>query len=107
MPPHPKPSLLAWILSDESGMWVSGGNSMNKTSYERLVAHAYRKNWWHVLPQDPDVYKKRGKFFASSFDEAEFYGRPFDQPEKVAISKPLVGDERASLGCFEFPHSAS
>jgi hypothetical protein len=67
---------------------------MNKALYERLVAHVNRKQWWHVPPVDPDAYKKRGKFFASSFSAAEFYGRPLDEPQKVWIAKPLVGDEK-------------
>lgn len=62
---------------------------------DRVIAHVNRKNWWHVLPQDPEAYRKRGKFFASSFSEAEFYGRPLDIPQRVVITKPLVGDERA------------
>jgi len=32
-------------------------------------------------------------FLASSFEEAEFYGRPLDQPKRVRIANPLVGDE--------------
>ncbi len=61
--------------------------------HSRLIAHINRKNWWHSPPQDPKAYLKRGKFFASSFREAEFYGRPLDQPDKVKVSNPLVGDE--------------
>jgi hypothetical protein len=60
---------------------------------ERLVAHVNRKKWWHVPPRDTSAYSKRGKFFASSFGEAEFWGRPLDEPQKVKISRPLVGDE--------------
>ena len=67
---------------------------MNKALYDRLVAHVNRKQWWHVPPVDPDAYKKRGKFFSVSFAAAEFWGRPLDEPERVAISKPLVGDEK-------------
>lgn len=67
---------------------------MKSGLYERLVAHLNRKNWWHVPPVDTDAYKKRGKFFASSFEAAEFYGRPLDEPQKVLIAKPLVGDEK-------------
>jgi len=62
---------------------------------ERVVAHVNRKNWWHVPPQDPAAYGKRGKFFASSFSEAEFYGRPLDSPQRVVIANPLVGDEQS------------
>jgi len=58
-----------------------------------LVAHVNRKKWWHSPPRDPQAYLKRGKFYASSFQEAEFWGRPIDQPERVSISNPLVGDE--------------
>jgi hypothetical protein len=60
-----------------------------------VVAHVNRKSWWHVPPQDPNAYRKRGKFLASSFREAEFWGRPLDEPQRVAIAVPLVGDEPA------------
>jgi hypothetical protein len=61
--------------------------------FGKLVAHVNRKQWWHVPPRDPNAYNKRGKFLAASFKEAEFWGRPLDEPQKVAVSKPLVGDE--------------
>ena len=67
---------------------------MKKALYDKLVARVNRKNWWHVPPVDPDAYKKRGKFFSVSFAAAEFWGRPLDEPERVTISKPLVGDEK-------------
>ena len=60
---------------------------------ESLVAHVNRKSWWHVPPRDPNAYSERGKFLASSFREAEFWGRPLDEPQNVAIAKPLIGDE--------------
>lgn len=60
---------------------------------ERLIAHVNRKTWWHVPPRDPSSYNKRGKFFASTFREAEFWGRPLDEPQRVVIAKPLPGDE--------------
>jgi hypothetical protein len=60
---------------------------------EKAVKHVNRKNWWHVLPQDPEAYRKRGKFLASSYAEAEFWGRPLDEPQKVKVARPLVGDE--------------
>ena len=41
---------------------------------QRLIAHVNRKGWWHVKPADISAYEKRGKFLASSFQEAEFYG---------------------------------
>lgn len=59
---------------------------------EALIKRINRKSWWHVQPLDPDAYNKRGKFYSSSFDEAEFYGRPGD-PERVTVTHPLYGDE--------------
>jgi hypothetical protein len=57
------------------------------------------------MPADPTAYKKRGKFFASSFHEAEFYGRPNDTPERVAVAKPFICDnhsiEKELLGNIE------
>ena len=64
------------------------------TLIEKLVRHINRKDWWHVPPPDPQAYLKRGKFLASSFAEAEFWGRPLDEPQKVQIERPLVGDEK-------------
>lgn len=59
---------------------------------KKLVKYVNRKDWWHVTPVDPLAYKKRGKFFSSTYARAEFWGRPNDVPEKVCIKKPLVGD---------------
>jgi hypothetical protein len=64
-----------------------------KYRIEKAVNHVNRKNWWHVQPANPNAYSTRGKFFASSFAEAEFWGRPLDEPQRVTIAKPLVGDE--------------
>ncbi len=61
----------------------------------KLVSHINRKDWWHVPPLDPTAYRKRGKFLASSFGEAEFYGRPLDEPQRVKIANPLLGDEQS------------
>ncbi len=49
------------------------------------------------------AYSKRGKFFASSFSEAEFYGRPLDEPQRIVIAKPLVGDEQAIAKALGIP----
>jgi len=59
----------------------------------KLVAHINCKRWWHVPPRDATAYNTRGKFLASSFEEAEFWGRPLDEPQKVTIARPLIGDE--------------
>ena len=68
---------------------------LQRERYERLVAFVNRKVWWHVPPRDPNAYRKRGKFLASSFREAEFRGRPLDEPQKVVVARPLIGDEGA------------
>jgi hypothetical protein len=77
--------------------------TVSKSVTDRIVAHVNRKAWWHVPPQDPTAYHKRGKFFASTFSEAEFYGRPLDDPERVVIAKPLVGDESAIAKVLGIP----
>jgi hypothetical protein len=59
----------------------------------KLIQRINRKDWWHVPPRDPQSYSKRGKFLSSTYREAEFYGRPNDIPEHVAVHNPLVGDE--------------
>ena len=58
---------------------------------ETLIAKINNSCWWHVPPGDSDAYKKRGYFFASTFAQAEFYGRPDDQPERVNIGNPVYG----------------
>lgn len=69
----------------------------------KAVKYVNRKNWWHVPPAAKDAYEKRGKFFASSFSEAEFYGRPLDYPHRVVIAKPLVGDEKSIASTLKIP----
>lgn len=61
--------------------------------FEKLIAHINRKSWWHVVPVDPQAYKKRGKFLASTYEEAEFWGCPLNDPQRVRVQAPLVGDE--------------
>ena len=72
---------------------VKGRGKLRSDLYRTLVARVNRKLWWHVLPMDSEAYKKRGKFLASSFREAMFWGRPLDEPQGVTVAKPLVGDE--------------
>jgi hypothetical protein len=68
---------------------------METASRDKLVARINRKDWWHVPPSDTTAYQKRGKFLASTFREAEFWGRPLDTPIRVHISNPIIGDEPA------------
>jgi len=77
--------------------------SISDSGVRRIVSHVNRKQWWHVPPVDPEVYRKRGKFLASSFREAEFYGRPLEEPQKVSINRPLIGDENAIARTLHIP----
>jgi len=58
---------------------------------DTLIKKINKSNWWHVPPVDPNAYKKRGKFLVSTYQQAEFYGRPSDKPERVKINNPLFG----------------
>lgn len=68
--------------------------SVGKKNYalkEFLVRKINAGEWWHVAPSDPDAYKKRGKFFASTYSQAEYYGHPNDVPKRVTINNPVFG----------------
>jgi len=56
-----------------------------------LIEKINNSDWWHVPSRDPNAYKKRGRFLASTFLQAEFYGRPNDKPEKVCVQNPIFG----------------
>jgi hypothetical protein len=64
---------------------------MEATSRDKLVARINRKDWWHVPPAAPKAYQQRGKFLASTFREAEFWGRPLDTPIRVRVINPIIG----------------
>ena len=69
------------------------GQFMESGPIEKLIARINRKDWWHVPPSDPKAYQKRGMFLASTFREAEFWGRPLDTPIRVKVVNPIIGDE--------------
>lgn len=77
--------------------------SMTKANYAKLLAYVNRKEWWHVPPSDRNAYRKRGKFLASTFREAEFYGRPLDRAERVCVKRPLIGDENLIARVLKIP----
>jgi len=56
-----------------------------------LIEKVNASDWWHVPPRDKFAYQKRGKFLASTYHQAEFYGRPNFDPERVAVSNPVFG----------------
>ncbi|MBX7243525.1 MAG: hypothetical protein K1X92_17430 [Bacteroidia bacterium] len=65
---------------------------MKQSKNDKLISYINKKDWWRTsLPSLEDI-NARGLFFASSFKEAEFYGRPLDTSFKVIITSPLVGD---------------
>ena len=62
---------------------------------EKLIARIIRKDWLHIPPSDPQASQLCGMFLASTFREAEFWGRFLDTPIRVNIGNPLIGDEDA------------
>jgi len=63
---------------------------MSKKELRKILIDKINNSyWWHVPPEDPDAYKKRGKYLASTYAQAEFYGRPNIEPERVNITKPV------------------
>lgn len=68
-----------------------------------LIEKINKSVWWHVTPKDVNAYKKRGKFLASTYKQAEFYGRPNDIPEKVSISNPVYGCSEIEILKSLFP----
>jgi hypothetical protein len=66
----------------------------SRAYHSRIVSSVNRRVWWHTAPRSTSAYKTRGTFFASSFKEAAFWGRPLHDPFRVSIACPLVGDER-------------
>lgn len=66
---------------------------VNESFVRKMIFHINKKEWWHCPPSDFNAFQKRGKFFSSSFREAEFWGRPLDVPQHVFVSNPLIGDE--------------
>lgn len=62
-----------------------------------LIDKVNQSFWWHVPPQDPVTYRKRGKFFASTYKQAEFYGRPDGKSNKVRVCNPVYGFSEEEL----------
>ncbi len=76
---------------------------MKKKYTQILINKINQSLWWHVTPQDPNAYKKRGKFLASTYLQASFYGRPNDIPEKVNISNPVCETSEMKILKILFP----
>jgi hypothetical protein len=77
-------------------VWHDEAEQDSGSQTDKLIQHVNKKGWYHVPPAEGEpAYSKRGQFFASNYKDAEFYGRPLDEPQNPQIKKPLVGDETA------------
>ena len=76
-----------------------------KSIKQTLIQKVNSSDWWHVPPRDTDAYKKRGKFLASTYTQAEFYGKPNMFPERVSISNPIFGYSETQILKQLFPMS--
>lgn len=75
-----------------------------KTKNKKILINKINHSlWWHVPPRDANAYEKRGKFLASTYKQAEFYGRPNDISEKVKISNPIYGTSEINILKILFP----
>ena len=63
----------------------------DKITRQKLINRVNRKAWWRTCMPNKKAIRDRGLFFASSFEEAEFYGRPLDTPFRVRIENPIIG----------------
>ncbi|PIR93297.1 hypothetical protein COT99_01440 [Candidatus Falkowbacteria bacterium CG10_big_fil_rev_8_21_14_0_10_43_10] len=71
---------------------------------QTLIKKINGSDWWHVPPKDHGAYQKRGKFLASTFLQAAFYGRPNDMPERVKVANPVYGTSEAEIIKQLFPN---
>jgi len=62
-----------------------------------LIQKIGESEWWHVPPKDPLAYKKRGKFLASTYLQAKFYGKPNMESERVKIKSPVFGFSESEI----------
>lgn len=76
---------------------------MKKPLKEILIGKINKSKWWHVTPSDPKAYKSRGKFLASTYSQADFYGRPNDRPETVNIQNPIYATSENTILRKLFP----
>jgi len=70
---------------------------------EKLVFYINSHNWWRTVLPDEKMVKARGLFYASSYRDAEFYGRPINTPSNVNVKYPLVGDEAHIMQALSLP----
>lgn len=68
---------------------------MTQRHKEKLVGYINSKDWWRTSIPSSQVINDRGLFYASTYKEAEFYGKPLNSPFKVNIDCPLIGDNNS------------
>lgn len=69
----------------------------------RLLAYINAHCWWRTALPDRQAIEARGVFLASSYRDAEFYGRPIDSAFRVNVSNPLFGDEPEIMQTLGLP----
>ena len=79
---------LEWAEQHIKQKHVSSDSDLKK-----LIKKINSMDWWRTAVSDEAAIKERGLFLASSYKEAEFYGRPIDEPFSVEIENPLIGSE--------------
>ena len=72
-------------------------------SNEKLIRYINYHKWWRTGIPDEKAIKARGLFYASSYKDAEFYGRPIDTPFSVNVKNPLFGDETHIMQLLGLP----
>ena len=77
--------------------------TVSTASRAKLVAYIKAHKWWRTALPSKTAIKARGVFYASSFHEAEFYGRPLDTPFMLEVISPLFGDESHIMEMLELP----
>lgn len=75
---------------------------LSEETRKRVIKRINQREWWRTRV-NKDVLQERGLFLVSSFRYAEFYGRPLDNPFKVDLKNPLIGDEAFAMGILGLP----
>ncbi len=68
----------------------------------RVIKRINQREWWRTWI-NKQALKERGLFLESCFRSAEFYGRPLDNPFKVNLKNPLIGDDEFVMSTLGLP----
>lgn len=89
---HGTRATLTMVCTDEPRV-ICDTFSIHTMDNAKLIAHINKHQWWRTALPSGKAVEARGVFCASSYREAEFYGRPIDMPFRVNLTNPLFGDE--------------